>query len=123
MQLVTVLIQNGAPHRFVGVATSTTNLVRQVGATLGSAAIGAFLGGTVVRLLADVSLPGGVPAESLTPDVLSRAGAEVRTSVAGAYADAMVPVLVGLAIVYAIGIVAAFRVPALKLGETAAHRD
>lgn len=119
MQLVTVLIQNGAPDAFVGVATSTTNLVRQVGATLGSAAIGAYLGGTVVGLLANVGLPGDVSAESLTPEVLARAGADVRAAVADAYAEAMTPVLLGLAVVYAIGILAAVRVPALELGEQA----
>lgn len=119
MQLVTVLIQNGAPDAFVGVATSTTNLVRQIGATLGSAAIGAFLGATVVRLLSGVVLPGGGSVESLTPEVLAHADEAVRLAVADAYASAMVPILIGMALVYSVGIVAAVRLPALELAQGA----
>ncbi len=115
MQLVTVMIQNGAPDAFVGVATSTTNLVRQIGATVGSAAIGAFFGATVVRLLSGVALPGGGSAESLTPEVLARADESVRFAVADAYASAMVPILIGMALVYAVGVAAAMRLPALEL--------
>lgn len=111
LQLSVVLVQSGAPRRFIGVATSTTNLIRMVGVTLGTAAAGGFLGATLTAGLASTPLPGGTSPSSLTPAVLADATAPVQAEIATAYADAMAPILVAVAVVYALGAVAAVLMP------------
>jgi EmrB/QacA subfamily drug resistance transporter len=117
--LVVVLVQNGAPRRFVGVATSATNLVRQVGVTIGSAVVGAYLGYVVVNGLAGVPLPGGIEPAALTPEVLGEANDAVRRTIAATYLEAMGPILFVLAGVYLIGLIAAVTLPDVPLGQRA----
>ena len=118
MQLIVVIVQNQARHSVMGVTTSTANLVRQVGATFGTALIGGYFGGSLVQRLAAVDLPGGVGPDALTPALMATASRAVRAEVAGAYADAIAPVLAALSVVFAVGFVAALVAPAPALRPT-----
>ncbi|MDN4477925.1 MFS transporter [Demequina sp. SYSU T00039] len=123
LQLSVVLIQSSAPRRFLGVATSTTNLFRQMGITLGTAMAGGFLGAELARRLADTSLPDGVSASSLTPAVLAEATTEVRAEIAAAYSGAMAPILLAAGGLYACAIVAAVVLPRHLLDVEPARAD
>ena len=118
MQLMTVLVQNQAPREFMGVATATVNLVRQVGMTISTAVIGSVFAASLIRLLSPIDLPGGVSPSSLTPDMLWDATAAIKEQVAGAYSSAMQPVLLGLAVVFAIGFCISLILPTVRLQET-----
>lgn len=104
--LVIAIVQAEAPVRDTGAVTATVNLVRQVGATVATAIIGGVIGvGVASRLPAELD-----PA-SLTPALVHEAPAEVQATVAAIYTDVLAPVFLGLAAVYALGIVAAMLLP------------
>ena len=58
MQILTLVAQNSFPLKFVGTATAGQNYFRQVGATLGSAVVGAVFATRLHELVAE-KLPGG----------------------------------------------------------------
>lgn len=118
MQLTTVLVQNQAPQEYMGVATATVNLLRQVGMTLSTAIIGSVFASSLIRLLDPIDLPGEVTSSSLTPDVLWDASSALRKEVAGAYSESMEPIFIALAIVFAIGFTIALVLPTVRLKET-----
>jgi hypothetical protein len=118
MQLTTVLVQNQAPQEFMGVATATVNLLRQVGMTLATAVIGSVFASALIRLLAPVDLPGGIPSNELTPDVLWDAPRVLQREVADAYSGAMGPIFIGLSVVFVVGFVIALVLPTVHLEET-----
>lgn len=112
MSLVLAIVQSGVARNEIGAITATTNLVRQVGATLGTAVIGSVIGFSVVA-----RLPRGLQASSLTPEIVHTAPVAVQQQVAAIYHDVLAPVFLVLAAVYAVGIVAALLLPAGTLSD------
>jgi EmrB/QacA subfamily drug resistance transporter len=110
--LVVAVVQSGVRPEQTGVATATLNLVRQVGATVGTAIIGAAIGIGVVA-----QLPAELEASTLTPEAVRGLAPELQDQVAGAYDGVLSPVFAALALVYALGIVAAVRLPAGRLAN------
>ncbi|MBD3943558.1 MFS transporter [Microbacterium sp. NEAU-LLC] len=112
MNLIFAVVQSAAPRESLGVVTATTNLVRQVGATVGTAMIGGLVGFGVAA-----ALPAGVDAAGLTPQVVHGSTAEVQTAVAAVYHDVFSPIFLVLACVYAVGILAAVLLPQGRLSD------
>ncbi|QHC75041.1 MFS transporter [Rathayibacter sp. VKM Ac-2805] len=112
MSLIVVLAQSGVAPGEIGAITATSNLVRQMGSTIGTAAIGGSLGAGVAALL-----PAGVDAARATPAAVRSADAATQEAVASAYADVMAPIFLVLAGVYALGIVVAALLPAARLSD------
>ncbi|WP_336630554.1 MULTISPECIES: MFS transporter [unclassified Microbacterium] len=112
MSLILAIAQSAAPRRELGAITATTNLVRQVGATVATAVIGGVIGVGVAA-----ALPAAVDASSLTPEAARALPAALRAEVAVIYHDVFAPVFLVLAAVNLLGLVVALLLPAGTLSE------
>jgi EmrB/QacA subfamily drug resistance transporter len=115
MSLVVAVVQSAAPKSQLGTVTATTNLVRQVGSTVTTAVIGGVIGFGVAALL-----PTGLDAATLTPQLVHAADSATQTAVAEIYRDIFAPIFVALAVVYAIGVIAAVLLPHTRLSDDTA---
>ncbi|GHF15993.1 MFS transporter [Pseudolysinimonas yzui] len=112
MSLVIAVVQSAVPRAQTGSVTATLNLVRQVGATVGTAAVGAVIGiGVLARL------PESLNASTLTPELVRGLAVGLQQEVAGVYGAVMAPVFAALAGVYAVGVVAAILLPSGRLTD------
>ncbi|GAA2026399.1 MDR family MFS transporter [Agromyces tropicus] len=112
MSLVIAVVQGAVPRNETGTITATTNLVRQMGSTLGTAVIGGVIGAGVAA-----RLPSTLDASSLTPEVVHGAAPVIQGEIAQIYGDVFVPVFAALAITYAVGVVAAVLLPPGRLSD------
>ncbi|MCZ4302503.1 MFS transporter [Microbacterium oxydans] len=112
MNLIVAVVQSAAPQNQLGSVTAMSNLVRQVGSTLGTAAIGGVIGFGVAMLL-----PSSLDPSTLTPQLVHTAADAVQDTVAVIYHDLYAPIFAALAAVYALGIIAAVRLPAGRLSD------
>lgn len=122
MQTLVLAVQNDFPVSEVGTATSANNFFREIGATLGSAAVGAVFASRLTDRLAE-TLPASATqavgdSESLTPAAVRAMPEEVRTLVVDAYQHALTPVFLYLMPVFVIGLVLAFVLPEKVLSDT-----
>ncbi|WP_017626645.1 MDR family MFS transporter [Nocardiopsis chromatogenes] len=124
MQNLVLIVQNAAPARYLGTATSANNYFRQIGASFGIAVFGSIFVGRLNERVAD--LPGGglrmqggeAGISSLTPDMLQALPPEVRDFVVHAFAGALPPVfLYGVPIV-AVGFVLSLFIKEKPLATT-----
>ncbi len=110
MQILVLIVQNSFPDQMVGTATASNNFFREIGASMGSAVVGALFTSRLTSLLAD-RLPaqaaaGGVSdTNSLTPASVDALPGEVRDIIVGAYNDALTPVFLALLPMIAVGLV------------------
>jgi EmrB/QacA subfamily drug resistance transporter len=99
MQVLVLVVQNDAPARDVGVATSTATFFRSMGGSLGVALFGAVFASRLVHELA--ALPGGVAARfsggvNISPAQVHALAPNVRHDFVQAFVEALQPVfLVG----------------------------
>lgn len=112
MSLVIAVVQSAVPRAQTGSVTATLNLVRQVGATVGTAVVGAVIG---IGVLA--GLPESLNASTLTPELVRGLAGDLQQEVAGVYGAVMAPVFAALAVVYAVGVVAAILLPSGRLTD------
>lgn len=102
IQILVLIVQNTFPLSEVGTATAASNFFRQIGASLGSAAVGTVfthrLMGTLTKGLA--AQPGvsgeALDPNSLTPELVAQLPEQLRGAVVAAYADALTPVFLYL---------------------------
>ena len=96
MQTLVIVAQNSFPAE-VGTATASFSFFREIGAALGTAAVGGLFTARLTARLA-ARLPAGLAdGRSLTPAVVASLPADLRERIAGAYHDALTPVFGGLA--------------------------
>ncbi|MET9740947.1 MDR family MFS transporter [Streptomyces sp. NPDC006422] len=112
MQTLVLAVQNDFPGAEVGTATSANNFFREIGATLGTAVVGAVFASRHTDQLA-VNLPAEAAAkvgdsDSLTPALVRALPAELRDTVVNSYQEALVPIFLYLLPVFAVGLVLAF---------------
>ncbi|WP_147040000.1 MFS transporter [Microbacterium aerolatum] len=112
MSLIITVVQSAVPRGETGSITATTNLVRQIGATVTTAIIGGVVGVGVAALL-----PVGLDAASLTPQMVHGLNLAAQDLVAGIYRDVFAPVFFALAAVYVVGFVAALLMPQGRLSD------
>lgn len=108
MQVLILVVQNSFPIARVGVATGANNFFRQIGASLGSALMGAvFTHGLTTHIedrlpAAIAKLPpavqqqlggAGLDADSLTPGLLHKLPTAVQDVITGSYNDALIPAI------------------------------
>ena len=111
-QLITTLVQNDVSPRHVGTATSGNNFFREIGLSLGVAAMGtAFSSGlkdnlsekmrallanadpaTLKQMAAFSNVGGGKGTSGLTPAIVKTLPTPLRNVVVESYADALVPI-------------------------------
>jgi EmrB/QacA subfamily drug resistance transporter len=114
MSLIVAVVQSAVPRSETGAITASVNLVRQVGATVGTALVGGIIGATVVALL-----PSGLDPTTLTPAIVRAQSPEVQQEVARVYQGVFVPVFVALAATYLVGVFASILLPNNRLSDHA----
>ncbi|ANF32528.1 MFS transporter permease [Leifsonia xyli] len=112
MSLIVAVVQSAVPRSETGTITATTNLVRQVGATVATALIGGIIGTSVIALL-----PAGLDAATLTPAVVHAQDAAAQEQIAQAYHGVFVPLFVALAATYLVGVAASILLPNSRLSD------
>lgn len=114
VQVLVLIVQNSVPLPEVGTATSLNNFFRQIGSSLGAAAVGAMFISNLQGLLterlqaanaAHSALPEIPDANSLTPDAVRDLPQPAYELITGAYNDALVPVFLLLLPVVGVGLV------------------
>lgn len=125
MQILTLVVQNTFPGAIVGTATASVNFFRQVGATVGSALVGAVFASRLTSLLADAmggqTPMGGGDSHSLTPAMVNGLPEEAKLPIVTAYNDALLPIFLWMV---PLGIIAAIIMSFVKekaLAETISH--
>jgi EmrB/QacA subfamily drug resistance transporter len=97
-QILVLIVQNSFPVSQVGTATGAHTFFRQIGASLGSAAIGTLFTSRLLQLLPErmAALGAGAPIavdqHSLTPAVIAQMPEQVKAIVVSSYNDALAPV-------------------------------
>ncbi|MEV3858936.1 MDR family MFS transporter [Streptomyces sp. NPDC050095] len=123
MQTLVLAVQNDFPGSEVGTATSANNFFREIGATLGTAVVGAVFASRLTDKLA-----AGIPPEAaakvgdsdaLTPALVRALPADLRDTVVTSYQEALVPIFLYLLPVFAVGLVLAFILKEKPLADTA----
>lgn len=121
MQPLVLAVQNDFPGSDVGTATSANNFFREIGATLGTAAVGAVFTHRLTEQLGERL--GGASAgavgdtHSLTPALVRALPEKVQDAVVLAYQQALTPVFRYLVPVFALGLVLAFLLPEKRLTD------
>ena len=119
MQVLVLAVQNDAPARNIGVATSTATFFRSMGGSLGVAIFGAIFASRLASELASIPGAGGLSGgANIRPDQVHALPPAVRHDFLLAFVDALQPVfLVGA------GFTAVAFVLALTAARGAAAQD
>ena len=110
LQLSVLIIQNALPASMLGTATSTNNFFREICVSLGNSIIGVLFTHRLTTSLTLIGFDQG-SVSTVTPDSVRALDATTADAVHLAYADALAPVLLGLApvLLVAAGISSLFR--------------
>ncbi|MBB6170839.1 EmrB/QacA subfamily drug resistance transporter [Nocardiopsis mwathae] len=101
LQNLVLIVQNSAPPRDLGTATSANNYFRQIGASFGIAVFGSVFVSRLNDRLADLppQAAGALPVQggeagisSMTPEMLQGLPEGLRESIVHAFADALPPI-------------------------------
>jgi len=96
MQILVLVVQNAVDQREIGTATSANNFFREIGATVGIAAVGAVFTNRLTDRLAEALVAGasklGDSASSLTPALVRALPEPLRSNIVSAYADSLTPI-------------------------------
>ncbi|MCK6067262.1 MULTISPECIES: MDR family MFS transporter [Microbacterium] len=126
LQTIVIAAQNSVPATQVGVATSTNNFLREIGAAVGTSAFStAFTTRLSTTLAEDMrqlpasDVPAAFGARSLTPADVASLPASVREAVVEAYTTSLAPSFWYLVPVAAVGFIAAFFMREIRLSDRA----
>ncbi len=120
MQVMVLIVQNSAAQADLGAATSSVNLARQVGSSVGVALIGAlFVHRLTARLVAHVGPAAAAHATaavtSVTPQSLSHLPAAFQLAIKTAFAQALPPIYLYLVPLLAVAFALALILPQRQL--------
>jgi EmrB/QacA subfamily drug resistance transporter len=121
-QNLVLVVQNAFPASDVGTATSGNNFFREIGATLGTAGVGAIFSHRLTTLLAgrlsagDLKSFGNV--NSITPALVRSLPPAIRHVVVESYQQALVPTFRYLVPLFAIGLILTFFLPEKQLADS-----
>ena len=132
-QLLVTVVQNAIPARHLGTATSGNNFFREVAVSLGASLIGAAFSSNLTSSLADrigalasgsdpearASLAqfGDADTSSLTPALVNQLPAALHDAVAGAYADALLPIFGWMIPLFVLTSIIALLLPEVPLSR------
>lgn len=96
VQILLLIVQNTFPYSLVGTATAANNYFRQVGASLGAAAVGSLFASRLADLLVG-KIPSGTTdmgdgSKSLTPELVQALPESAQGPIIDSYNDALMPV-------------------------------
>ena len=120
MQVMVLIVQNSAAQADLGAATSSVNLARQIGSSVGVALVGAlFIHRLTARLAAHLGRAAAAHATatvtSVTPQSLSHLPAAVQLAIKTAFAQALPPIYLYLVPLLAIAFALALILPQRQL--------
>jgi EmrB/QacA subfamily drug resistance transporter len=111
MQILVLIIQNSVPHSMVGVATSTNNFFREIGASIGGAFVGGIFSHNLVTYLKEhipAQVAGATNTNSLTPAIVSKLPKPLHDIIVSGYNHALTPVFAYMIPLFAAGFIALF---------------
>ncbi|MFF4259344.1 MDR family MFS transporter [Streptomyces sp. NPDC001663] len=120
-QTLVLAVQNAFPAADVGTATSANNFFREIGATVGTAAVGAVFTSRLTDQLgtrlssSDLKTVGDT--DSLTPALVHALPARVQDAVVAAYQHALTPVFAYLVPLFLVGTALAVALPEKRLAD------
>lgn len=118
-QTLVLAVQNAFPAEDVGTATSANNFFREIGATVGTAAVGAVFTSRLTDQLGTRLSSGGLKTvgdmDSLTPELVAALPTRVQDAVVAAYQHALTPVFAYLVPLFLVGAVLAVVLPEKRL--------
>ncbi|MER5520707.1 MDR family MFS transporter [Streptomyces sp. NPDC002763] len=121
-QTLVLAVQNAFPAADVGTATSANNFFREIGATVGTAAVGAVFTSRLTDQLGTRLSSSGLKAvgdtDSLTPALVHALPARVQDAVVAAYQHALTPVFAYLVPLFLVGAVLAVVLPEKRLADS-----
>jgi hypothetical protein len=121
LQLLVLVAQNAVEHRLLGVATSGSLMLRQVGGSLGVSLFGAIFSNHVDRKLRQL-LPPGVPLRRMTePAAIRQLPLPVRRAYVDAFAASLRPVFLVAAAIAAFAFLLSWFLDELPLRATTAE--
>lgn len=124
-QTLVLAVQNAFPAADVGTATAANNFFREIGATVGTAAVGAVFTSRLTDQLStrlsasDLTTVGDT--DSLTPALVHALPAHVQDAVVAAYQHALTPVFGYLVPLFLVGVVLAVVLPEERLAGGDSH--
>src|SRR5690242_14030723 len=121
MQVLVIIVQNGVPHRELGVATSGATFFRSIGGSFGTAIFGAIfanvLVGNLARTLHGASLPPHFSAANVTPQLLRHLPAAVHHGFVTGYAQSIQTVFIVAVPIAALAFLATWLIPQVALKQ------
>ncbi|WP_405867883.1 MFS transporter [Streptomyces sp. NBC_01515] len=122
IQNLVLAVQNAFPTSAVGTATSANNFFREIGATIGTAVVGAAfaqrLTDQLSARLASSSVSGLGDSNSLTPSLVHSLPEQLQDSVIDAYQHALTPIFGYVAALLVVGVLLALVLPQKELALT-----
>ncbi|WP_432487504.1 MDR family MFS transporter [Kineococcus sp. SYSU DK018] len=126
MQIIVLAVQNAVHPREIGTATSSNNLFRELGVTVGVAVLGTIFTSRLTERLGE-TIPAGAGAgagagahgtSSLTPELVRSLPPAVADGVVDAYATSLTPIFLWLVPMFLLGTVIALFLPEVPLAST-----
>ena len=127
VQILILIVQNTFPYSLVGTATAANNYFRQVGASLGAAAVGSLFASRLDDLLVD-KVPAGTDdlddaSNSLTPELVQGLPNSIQNPIIESYNDALMPVFLMVSPLAIVGAVLLCFVKEKPLATTVEHDE
>ncbi|TXG92603.1 MFS transporter [Rhodococcus rhodnii] len=126
MQVIVLAVQNSVDPHEIGVATSSNNYFREIGAAVGTAWFGSLFTGRLVDGLTGVAAENpeqvaqaGFDPGSMTPKIVSMLPEPLHDAVIGAYAHALAPALWYVVPLFVIACAVAIFLPQVALSDEA----
>jgi EmrB/QacA subfamily drug resistance transporter len=123
-QVLIIAVQNSAPYKDMGVATSGVTMFRLIGGSIGTAVLGTIFASRITASMAasaGVSQPAFEPAATaLTAESLAAMPPAVRLAFVNAFSNALDEVLLVAACVAGVGFVLAWFIPEAPLRQSVA---
>ena len=127
MQVLVIAVQNAVPYADLGAATSGATFFRSMGGSFGVAVFGAIfsnlLTGNLKHYLAGIRLPSALAGAHVSPALLTRLSAPLRTGYIEAYAHSLQSVFLIAAPIGAVAFALTWLLPELHLRSTATTVD
>ena len=126
MQVIVLAVQNAVDPREVGVATSSTNYFREIGAAIGTAWFGSLFTGRLIDNLTDTvaanpeqAIASGLNPGAVTPAFVANLPEPLHQGIVDSYANALAPALWFVVPVLAVALLFAFFLPQVTLSTEA----
>jgi EmrB/QacA subfamily drug resistance transporter len=121
MQIIVLAVQNAVSPHEIGTATSSNNLSRELGVTVGVAVLGTIFTSRLTDRLATIfprDADTTQSATSLTPAIVRSLPTDTADAVVNAYANSLTPIFAWLIPMFLIGTAIAFFLPEVPLATT-----